>query len=1207
MSARAPAASSSASTTDWLDISTQIVHDTGSLRCPNNFCDAGPKNASRVNGVNRSWAAQLQCSNNECKYSQSSYYYVCRVCPLSSGCRKIIFSSQSELGGHKKTAGHKSKMEESSIVLRDRNNEMDVDVDQETTTGLAGGSEAMSATASIQAEDQVTSPQAPIENDYEDEDGDFEMCSGGHDDYGNDHGEQQHDQQEPASATGPRTVSKQEFIQDLIKGLDGVEQRDFYNLFPSPDGGTDGEYNYFLFQQFGQKGPEYLVAKAFFDGIDGKEWKDAIPSIDKTDTLWAFLISWLGEQLSERQRKVLWVILDHARNFQVKDNAKRIPIPSTPAKFSKMFTKTLPEMVPTPTIQRVDDHIYVSLIDLIRLQLGHGSDMEPLHERSSFVHAHCPRGKELLAASKEASSGDDERITVVIALYTWRDAFDINRTKNNRISLWVMLVSIGTPADDIHSACNTYIVALGPKSSKHDRVEELFRQDLETLAGDPRYNVFYHGGWEKKVNLNAFVFCELQDRPEKADSTRLVTHMGTHLKCFGYSGNYKAVKDKFRACEKCDAKRRKRVMRQVDDSDSADSNETTECPDCFDWNLSKARFAVPQNYPESELLDPEASPEGQTLPFKKVLYADLKAACELTVDKLVKRSWTKTQANVFLESKGFPKSFIEIIQNSAQTLIDDPNADISYLPATWLLPLVELCELVPAIMHQLFLGVEAASNKEIIFPWLGSNAKRSDCIRRIEPILKFLRKMSLTWLKAMPIGSKATFGAYVSENHLAYSRLQKWFAGMIDDLEKTDIAADYSDQPKEKPVTTYNKNQCRGWLKARDFPVSGNLGVLQKRILEIISAEEEATGIPGSWPIRIDDPAYQSTIAAADDIAEMSIWLHTMISQIMSFDGSRMPTDAEVDHIEDVIKIFLSTVHKVDAPRLEKNKDRNILPEWLSKANFVTLLAIPEAMRRYGPPRILWEGSSWGEGLIPEIKRSVKSKQGPNIAFNAARNFYIKRGIRSTLRTLLRDHPTLSNEEMLRVVKSIVVNQYFKTELLSTNANKSDTDVDEIVDEILAEEQDDNEEPELREEEPTATESSSSNEKMYQVYDSGVAREEFEGEDHMPVSMVIFDNQERTCAVLTKGNCMIPLVRLDYTGTSCGAAYFQWKMGEEAERPSSKIKHYCILLPFLGRKVQDREGNKLEPTCRVDYLITSNWTELQENGKLGLAHWLDAP
>ena len=69
--------------------------------------------------------------------------------------------------------------------------------------------------------------------------------------------------------------------------------------------------------------------------------------------------------------------------------------------------------------------------------------------------------------------------------------------------------------------------------------------------------------------------------------------------------------------------------------------------------------------------------------------------------------------------------------------------------------------------------------------------------------------------------------------------------------------------------------------------------------------------------------------------------------------------------------------------RNEKKK-----PEWLSKSNFLSLLNLPEIMKRYGPLRLYWEGTMIGEKAIQEFKPYCKGLK-QNWQEHTLNNFYL--------------------------------------------------------------------------------------------------------------------------------------------------------------------------------------------------------------------------
>jgi hypothetical protein len=99
--------------------------------------------------------------------------------------------------------------------------------------------------------------------------------------------------------------------------------------------------------------------------------------------------------------------------------------------------------------------------------------------------------------------------------------------------------------------------------------------------------------------------------------------------------------------------------------------------------------------------------------------------------------------------------------------------------------------------------------------------------------------------------------------------------------------------------------------------------------------------------------------------------------------------------LERHVKIFLSRFDAFDRPKRRKKAARAVqpgerkgrnTPGWISHVNFISLLNLPDVLRRFGSLRPLyWEGDRKGEGGLPRIKAKIKSGTKGDWAGNAAR------------------------------------------------------------------------------------------------------------------------------------------------------------------------------------------------------------------------------
>ncbi|KAL7567097.1 hypothetical protein ACA910_009427 [Epithemia clementina (nom. ined.)] len=94
--------------------------------------------------------------------------------------------------------------------------------------------------------------------------------------------------------------------------------------------------------------------------------------------------------------------------------------------------------------------------------------------------------------------------------------------------------------------------------------------------------------------------------------------------------------------------------------------------------------------------------------------------------------------------------------------------------------------------------------------------------------------------------------------------------------------------------------------------------------------------------------------------------LHSLLQIVM-----RTGEDAiNTEKIDFRVKRFLSCYAKVDHG-LQSSEDSHEKPSRVTLYNFMSLLNLPDAVRRFGPLRNIWDGGMQGEGFLWYVKREM--------------------------------------------------------------------------------------------------------------------------------------------------------------------------------------------------------------------------------------------
>ena len=98
------------------------------------------------------------------------------------------------------------------------------------------------------------------------------------------------------------------------------------------------------------------------------------------------------------------------------------------------------------------------------------------------------------------------------------------------------------------------------------------------------------------------------------------------------------------------------------------------------------------------------------------------------------------------------------------------------------------------------------------------------------------------------------------------------------------------------------------------------------------------------------------------------------------------------------ILLFLSSVHIIDLSLHDaRKKSENVMPFWLTKYNYLSLLNLPETMYKFGPLINLWEGSNQGEGFLRYAKPMIINIHSKNWQVNAINKLQAKKALDSVV------------------------------------------------------------------------------------------------------------------------------------------------------------------------------------------------------------------
>jgi hypothetical protein len=411
-----------------------------------------------------------------------------------------------------------------------------------------------------------------------------------------------------------------------------------------------------------------------------------------------------------------------------------------------------------------------------------------------------------------------------------------------------------------------------------------------------------------------------------------------------------------------------------------------------------------------------------------------------------------------------------------------------------------------------------------------------------------------------PILASGSQSNSVSENFLAFARCGKWLFGCSGLLKKSDIV--YTDPPIAPE--NYNVGQIRRWYKERDIIFENKLSGNDIRALFLV-----ACASPEGIPPLPEKGEAGTSIEIVHDLIEgmVSLSAHVMLS------GKIINADCAV--LERHVKLFLSAYDNFDKPRRRKRAAQPVTQgkrrhknqaSWISKMNFVSLLNLPDVLRRYGSLRALWEGDRKGEGGLPKIKANVKGGTTGEWARSAATAI-------------------VSETALERAIKS------------AADSVTTATDQSEAVDPSI--------EQLVNVARSITGESASSRYRDFLCYKNEVIAAATL-QSGKPVSLVIL--QDGTWGMMIQKSLSFVPVTINHRVPAtvvCGAAYLGFECGTPVdlvvpparwestiqEQHSSVVIKFVLLLPELKKEAGD-------PFSGRHYFITSDWEEMTVTGNI---------
>ena len=659
-------------------------------------------------------------------------------------------------------------------------------------------------------------------------------------------------------------------------------------------------------------------------------------------------------------------------------------LPVTFADIRRKFTEgkySINQNLPHPKIHVVGDHAYISLFDCIADLLGHGLATDVIEKHDLKVVKYISESKRAQRIMMNSPFEEDDD-SLVLWIVEWSDDFDPNNIKRGRASVWMKTVTISRPkSSHSRSTSNTYTIAAGPKDASHEHVESLFKEELMKLSSGEGH-LFYHGTMKKLVRVYAELFASLQDQPERRSCNYLKNHNNTYGPHWPYIIPIQEVASKIPACDTC-------LHYLIHPEDDIIGRKS--CTKCTSWQTDVQSgildFHPPEGFPEEKL------PKSKKLKPFKLTYDLLKTAVTETHEKVASGQWTEKEAKAYLFLFSLKDHVAELIVQCAlntsfvkkaeEEKEEKPEAYNYYMmakkmepakyqkwkfPASWTRG-TDIEQHIDTIMHLVFLGIIDDVN-ELPISWMLKQRKNAAFIRFANGVLDSVQSLYLDWCKVRPY-KHGEGGNWVSENHLAYARLLKWFFGCV-----RDVATDPPFEPPPIPQYKWNRPVNEAWLKARGLPaVKGDHLQVRAKVKEYL---EQDGGPPPLLPL---------TGGPFENVENYLTSCSAMVANCMQAEVD----EDQIDEVERHVKIFLSMTDKLDNELQQEGKKKKSNPVWVRKSNFICLLNLSTVMREFGSLRALWEGGSIGEAYLRVVKPEIQNAFSKNWHVNVLKKVLKRR------------------------------------------------------------------------------------------------------------------------------------------------------------------------------------------------------------------------
>lgn len=648
------------------------------------------------------------------------------------------------------------------------------------------------------------------------------------------------------------------------------------------------------------------------------------------------------------------------------------------------------QSLPIPDVHKlIDEHSYSSILDCGTVALANGiglahisSDLREEQLSNSYRYLwETPRAAEIATEARRAGIPADTRIIFYIL---WRDDVEANWTKGNKGSVWLFTLSfIGVGAHSRSKSC-TFSLAVGKSKTPHTEVERIVHDTMRREAAQP--HMLYCGTTKAKQKVAFFPLLISTDSPKKRKATGTTMGSGLYHARFRCSADHYRLLPIIRACDDCLGEMRAGQL-------------PGKCKACANWDVLDVEPDVQEmlklqatgKYPRTHLENEHGirylTEDGCLVPFE-ITFARLRASHQLAFDNFANFRWTKKQVEEFLSvecingklteeviENGINARIIGAINNGTSKYDEEMRElfliDVEHEPEAYACPPVppiwlgddDISLFVDAPMHLIFLGI-VKSSLNSIKKWLAKQGRLTDFFDRCKFLNGLLDDVHIDWLRIEDF-REGKFGGWVSENFVAFSRIMLWFFQDVGSLVREEVVGEDSVPPSASPNSKWRAKHFVRWLYDRDVKFSGTIVEMKVKIIALLNRPE------GPPPV-----VERSGIYAPEPIERVLLALDAMITVLMT---DEVDPEVTCPLAELRVKHFLTEFDLLT----QSYQDERKKPKVITASNYLTLVNLPNMMRRFGPLREFWEGMFCGEGFVRCLKPYLRYGQRCNFAVNA--------------------------------------------------------------------------------------------------------------------------------------------------------------------------------------------------------------------------------